>query len=100
MRSVRCIRFALFLVVGALIAGAPLLHTHPLVDKGEGQGQSILAASTAPCSACAVGTARAIITPPALITPDAVPCAFIASPSLVATRDAVLTLSSRAPPLA
>jgi hypothetical protein len=100
MRGVRHLRFALFLLVGVVVAGAPLLHNHPLVNEATEHAQSILAASTAPCSACAVGTARAIVTPPALIVPDTAPRAFIAPPSFFSTREAVLSLSSRAPPVA
>lgn len=98
MRVVKPLRTLLFVLAGLVLAGAPLLHTHPLVNPTPECGQSMIAGGTAPCSACAIGTARAIVVPPTLVAPETTYRPFIVVESFVSSHEAVLSLSSRAPP--
>ena len=98
MQVAKSFRVLLFVVVGLALAGAPLLHSHPLTNETPECGESMIAGGTAPCSACAIATARAIVAPPAIVGPDPTHRPLIAPERFVTSSEAVLSLSSRAPP--
>ncbi len=88
-------RLTLFIVlVAALLAAEPLLHSHPLQSSASG------ATSSTACAICATGTGRLPIVTASVGAPQAIVHTYASVVVPIVAVDDPLPLPSRAPPAA
>jgi hypothetical protein len=91
--------FVLVLLLAAILAVEPAVHTHP-ITSGTAEGDCVSAQTLIRCSLCATATTRVLFAPPELIAPVAISVAPVTLIARVAPQTVVIPLPARAPPAA
>lgn len=85
----------LVILLAALFAAEPILHTHPLSGRNDATNSG---APGSACAVCATGVDRLAPSAPTVAAPTAVSYTLVTIEARTASSAALLTLPARAPP--
>lgn len=89
------LKLVLILLVAAIVAAEPVVHTHPLVPSPDANGIG----TPNICAACATAQQVAVSVPP-VVAPAVIIERLVAAAVVIVSFEAPRLLSSRAPPVA
>jgi hypothetical protein len=87
------------LLAAAILALQPVIHHHPLAPPAASERGTFSIATTIPCSICAIGADRVVVSAPAAVAPLVVVFVLVTIVTTAVSRDALIALPSRAPPV-
>ena len=85
----------LVILLAALFAAEPILHTHPLSSSADASNPG---APGSACAVCATGVNHIAPAAPSVVAPTAVSYTVVVTGTVIPPFTAPLTLPSRAPP--